>query len=95
MIIVILSVSLLIAVGIYMLLQKTKINMTIGVILISSGINLVLIIAGRLNGNKPAFLPNHASQITNPLPQALALTAIVFSFGLLAFLLALVKRKSK
>ncbi len=67
-----------------------------GIVILSSTINLVIFVAGRLYSQIPAFItpgvqaPN--TLLANPLPQALILTAIVIGFGLLAFALVLVRK---
>ena len=86
----------LITISIYLILSTQMIRWLFGIVILSSTINLVIFVAGRLHSQNPAFIPQ-GKQIpdtlfANPLPQALILTAIVIGFGLLAFALVLVRR---
>ncbi len=85
--------GVLIAVGVAQLLQRTLTRIVIGVALIGQGANLVLLVAG----GPPAAPPLVGAEgpISDPLPQALALTAIVITFAMLGFLLALAWRAAK
>ena len=63
----------------------------LGLALLSYATNLLIFVSGRLMIAAPPIVAEDA-QLTDPLPQALVLTAIVISFGVLAFALALVRR---
>lgn len=92
---IILASGALISISIYLLLELNIMRRVFGLILLGSAINLVLLISGRLSSTHPAFIESHhvnSANMTNPLPQALILTAIVIGFGLLAFLTALLKK---
>ncbi|MCY3967234.1 MAG: NADH-quinone oxidoreductase subunit K, partial [bacterium] len=54
---------------------------------------LGLLVAGGAAGDAPIAGTAAVADMSNPLPQALALTAIVISFGLTVFLLALAVRQ--
>ena len=83
--------GILFAAGIYSILRRSVVKLVIGLVLISQAVNMALFTAGGLLKGKPAFVS--AQQIVaDPLPQALILTAIVISFGVLAFTLVLVYR---
>lgn len=86
----------LITMSIYLILSSQLMRWLFGLVILSSSINLLLFIAGRLSGSNPAFIfktgQAAVAPLANPLPQALILTAIVISFGLLAFALVLVRR---
>jgi multicomponent Na+:H+ antiporter subunit C len=65
----------------------------IGLGLMSHGANLLLLLAGGRAGRAPFVGDEGApADVADPLPQALALTAIVITFGVTAFLLALAYR---
>lgn len=84
--------------GVYLLLQRNLMRVLFGVIMITNAINLLIFTVGRLTrGSPPVVLEEGAVDIVmaNPLPQALILTAIVISFGLAAFMLALVYQSEK
>ncbi|HWH34560.1 MAG TPA: Na(+)/H(+) antiporter subunit C [Acidimicrobiales bacterium] len=89
-------VGVLYAVGTYLLLQRQLTRIVIGLALMGHGANLLLLLAGGRPGRPP--LVGEAAEgpgvgpIADPLPQALALTAIVITFGVAAFLLALAYR---
>ena len=89
-------IGVLYAVGVFLLLQRTLTRVIIGITLIGHGANLLLLVAGGPAGRAPlvTLTPGAgAGQVlggtSDPLPQALALTAIVITFALSAFLLAL------
>lgn len=77
--------------GTYLILQRALTRIVIGLALISNGANLLLLIAGGPAG-EPPVIDGTTGQVSDPLPQAMALTAIVITFGVTAFLLALAFR---
>ena len=93
--IIALSIGLLAAGGIYRILGGTKIDIIIGLVLLSQAANLAIFASGGLKHNAPALIANDSVDPTtyaDPLPQALVLTAIVIGFGILAFVLSLLAR---
>ncbi len=91
--------GLLFAAGTYLLLQRTLTRVLLGIALLGHGANLLLLGAGGAAGSPPFVegevgpsLTQGANGAADPLPQALALTAIVISFAVLALLLALAYR---
>lgn len=92
------AVGALFAVGIYLLLQRNLIRVLFGIIVLTNGVNLLIFTVGRLTRGEPPVLPEEPTidaVLANPLPQALILTSIVISFGLAAFMLALIYRAEK
>jgi multicomponent Na+:H+ antiporter subunit C len=92
-----LIVSVLFGVGVYLLLQRTLTRIILGIALMGHAANLLLLVAGGPPGRQPIVgrfteAERLAGEVTDPLPQALALTAIVISFGITAFLLSLAYR---
>lgn len=90
-------VASLFGLGVYLLLQRTFTRIVIGVALIGHSANLLLLVAGGPPGAQPIVgrfteAERLAGKVADPLPQALALTAIVITFGITAFLLALAYR---
>ncbi|MFP5322037.1 MAG: sodium:proton antiporter [Acidimicrobiia bacterium] len=83
----------LFGVGTHLVLQRELTRMLIGLSLLSHGANVVLLAAAGPPG-RPAFLDGRddPSTFLDPIPQAFALTAIVITFGVTAFLLALAYR---
>lgn len=86
----------LFATSFYLLLRRNLLRFVVGLIILSNAANLVIFTMGRLTRENPPIIPHDAhvppEPYANPLPQALILTAIVISFGLLAFTLVLVYR---
>lgn len=85
----------LFSVGIYGLLaQRNLIKMIVGLIVAEYAVNLFFILVGyRRNGRAPILSPDlPVSQMVDPLPQALVLTAIVIGLGTTALLVALAMR---
>lgn len=88
-----LVVSVLFGVGTYLILQRLLSRVVIGLGLISHGVNLLILISGEPGGTPPVLGEGvDPATVSDPLPQALVLTAIVITFGLTAFLLALALR---
>lgn len=77
----------LFAVGTYLLLQRTLSRIVIGLVLMGHGANVLLLLSGGEAGEPPII--GGDGPFTDPLPQALVLTAIVITFSVTAFLLAL------
>ncbi|MBI3967046.1 MAG: NADH-quinone oxidoreductase subunit K [Chloroflexi bacterium] len=87
-----LAVAVLFGVGSYLLLHRDLIRVVAGVVMISNAANLLLMASGLARGSAPIYPLSPASPVSDPLVQALTLTAIVISFGATAFLLCLVYR---
>lgn len=84
-----LVIGVLFASGTYLILQRTLTRVIIGLAVLGHGANLLLLLAGGAPG-EPAIIDGvTVGRMSDPLPQALALTAIVITFGTTAFLLAL------
>jgi multicomponent Na+:H+ antiporter subunit C len=81
----------LFAVGTYLVLQRKLSRIIIGLGLMTHGANLLLLGSGR-RGNPPIIGSGDVGAFSDPLPQALALTAIVISFAVTTLLLALAYR---
>lgn len=86
--------GLLVAVAVYLLLRRHLVRMVVGLIVLSNAVNLLIFTMGRLTRVSPPIVPDGrelpAEVYANPLPQALILTAIVISFGILAYAIALI-----
>lgn len=85
------TAAVLFAVGTYLVLQRKLSRTIIGLSLLTHGANVLLITAGR-RGDPPLIGDGPAGDFSDPLPQALALTAIVITFAVSALLLALAYR---
>lgn len=85
------GIGLLVATGIYLILRSRTFPVVLGLAMIGYAVNLFLFAMGRLQVNAPAVLTD-PSQVTDPLPQALVLTAIVIGFATTAFIIQLALR---
>jgi multicomponent Na+:H+ antiporter subunit C len=85
------AVAVLYGTGAYLLLQRNLSRIVIGLGLLAHGANLLLLLAGGRAGDAP-LVGGDGGPYADPLPQALALTAIVITFGVSAYLLALAYR---
>lgn len=81
------TIGALTAGGVYLMLQGRSFPLILGLSLLSYAVNLFLFASGRLVTGLPPIIG--AGQYTDPLPQALVLTAIVISFGMTAVLVVL------
>lgn len=72
------------ATGLYLMLQQRSFPVILGLTLLSYGVNLFIFVSGRLAVGRPAIIRPDAAGYTDPLPQALVLTAIVISFAMTA-----------
>lgn len=87
------TAGLLVAIGIWMLLDRSLLRVVLGVVVLGNGVNLAVLLGGRLDGSVAAFADSADMAVAvNPLPQALVLTAIVIGFALFVFALAVLKR---
>lgn len=83
-----LIIAVLTAAGIFLILRARTYPVVLGLTLLAYGVNIFLFAMGRLHIDKAAILKNNA-EYTDPLPQALVLTAIVIGFAMTAFVIAL------
>ncbi len=87
-----LTVAVLFGAGAFLMLKRDLIRVVGGVILLSNAVNLFIMSAGLTRGRAPIYPFPQGTALSDPLVQALTLTAIVISFGLSALLLTLVYR---
>lgn len=83
-----LVIGVLVASGVYLLLRARTFPVVVGLTLISYGVNLFLFSTGRLAAGSQPILGS-AENYSDPLPQALVLTAIVIGFAMTAFVVVL------
>jgi len=86
------AIGTLTAVGIYMILRGRTFPVVLGTALLSYAVNVLLFSMGRLVIDRPPILLLELEHYTDPLPQALVLTAIVISFGMTALIVVLALR---
>ena len=80
-----LAIGILTGSGVWLLLRPRTFQVIIGLALLSYAVNLFIFIAGRIKLDAAPIIADGAIY-TDPLPQALVLTAIVISFGMTAVL---------
>ncbi|WP_432519558.1 Na(+)/H(+) antiporter subunit C [Kineococcus sp. SYSU DK006] len=84
--------GVLVATGVALLLERTLTRVLVGIVLLSNGINVLFLVAGGRPGGAPILGVTRAEDMSDPLPQAMVLTAIVITLGMVAFILALAYR---
>ena len=85
------GVGVMTAAGIYLMLRGRTFPVVLGLAMITYAVNVFLFATGRLTLDRPPVL-NGAEAYTDPLPQALVLTAIVIAFGMSALVVVLALR---
>ncbi|MEA1618571.1 Na+/H+ antiporter subunit C [Erythrobacter sp. T5W1-R] len=86
------AIGVLTAGGIYLALRARTFPVVLGLAMLSYAINLFLFAIGRLAVGQPPIYAKGLTDYTDPLPQALVLTAIVISFGMTALIVVLALR---
>ncbi len=84
-----LIIATLTGTGIFLTLRARTYPVVLGLTLLSYAANLFLFAMGRLSINQPPIYNEQIIHYTDPLPQALVLTAIVISFSMSAFVIIL------
>jgi len=88
-----LVMGVLYAVGVYLLLERSLTRVLLGIMLLTNGTNLLILHTGGLPGRAPLYESGlDPRAYSDPLPQAMVLTAIVIGFGITAFLLGMIYR---
>lgn len=86
-----LAIGVLIGAGVWLVLRPRTFQVIVGLTLISYGVNLFIFSMGRLSTDKEPILIEglkpDLSTYTDPMPQALVLTAIVIGFAMTALFL--------
>jgi len=91
--VLIIIMGALFAAGVYAMLERSLTRVLIGFLLLGNAANLFLLVVMGRPGIAPFFGDSaDPEQMSDPLPQALTLTAIVITFAVSAFLLALIYR---
>jgi multicomponent K+:H+ antiporter subunit C len=86
------AVGALTAAGVYLLLRAQTFPVVLGLTLLSYATNVYLFAMGRLAVKAPPLIDDRVAAYTDPLPQALVLTAIVISFGMTAVIVVMALR---
>jgi multicomponent Na+:H+ antiporter subunit C len=80
------------AAGVYLLLDRSLTRVLLGFLLLGNATNLLLLSAGGVGGLAPILGYAEPEEMSDPLPQALILTAIVITFAASAFVVAMIYR---
>lgn len=80
------------AAGVYLLLDRSLTRILLGFLLVGNATNLLIFLMSGTFGRSPIVGSEGEGDMSDPLPQAFILTAIVITFGVSAFLLALIYR---
>lgn len=94
--VLLLAAGTMIAVGVYLALDKVLTRILMGILLLGNGANLLILQAGGRAGSPPIMGREsevYGEQISDPLAQAMILTAIVISMSMAAFMLTLIYRQ--
>jgi multicomponent Na+:H+ antiporter subunit C len=86
-----LAASALFGTGAYLMLDRDLVRVVFGVVLVSQAAVLTLVASGLARGSAPIY-PLPKGSVSDPLSQAMALTAIVIGLAVTALLLVLVLR---
>ena len=78
------AIGVMTAAGIYLVLRLRTFPVILGISLLTYAVNVFLFTSGRVRVGAPPVLRDNIEVYTDPLPQALVLTAIVISFGMTA-----------
>ena len=85
--VLIIVMGVLFACGVYAMLERSLTRVLIGFLLLGNAANLLLLIVIGEPGVAPFFGAASPDEMSDPLPQALSLTAIVITFAMTALLL--------
>jgi len=88
----ILTAAATIGCAVYLLLERSLARVLVGLVMLGNGVNILFLVASGPAGRAPILGSGDAGRMSDPLPQALVLTAIVISLGTTAFLLAMAYR---
>lgn len=86
------AAGLMVACGVYLLLERSLTRILIGVVICSNGVNLLFLNAAGPAGKPPIIWMFSRDSTADPLPQAMVLTAIVITLAVSAFVLAMAYR---
>ncbi|WP_420176586.1 sodium:proton antiporter [Luteococcus sp. OSA5] len=75
--------------GAYMVMRRGMLRVVVGFILISHGVNVLLVAAGDVSRRQAAIGDYDPATVADPVPQAFVLTAIVIAFAITVLLLVL------
>lgn len=88
------AMGVMFAGGVYLMLSRSLTRVLLGIVLFGNAVNLLLVLTSGKPGRAPLTDGENLSTagMSDPLPHALTLTAIVITFGVTAFMLAMIYR---
>ncbi len=84
--------GVLVAAGVYLMLERSLTRILVGVLLASNGVSVLFLVVSGAAGGAPIIGVTEQAEMSDPLPQAMVLTAIVITLEVTAYLLALAYR---
>lgn len=84
--------GVLVACGIYLLTERSLSRILMGVIVLSNGVNVLFLVASGAAGRPAIVGRGDAAGMSDPLPQAMVLTAIVITMAISAFVMTMAYR---
>lgn len=85
-------IGVLVASGVYLLLERSLSRVLLGVLMLGNGVNLLFMVASGRAGKAPIIGSAEPSEMSDPLPQAMVLTAIVIALGMVGFVMSMAYR---
>ena len=89
--VLVIVVGVLVAAGVTLLLERNLTRVILGITMLGNGVNLLILLGGGYGG-PPIVGVTPEAEMSDPLTQAMILTAIVITLGMTAFLLAMAYR---
>ncbi|WP_228281324.1 sodium:proton antiporter [Rubrobacter marinus] len=86
------TIAVVFASGAFLVLQRDLLRVVIGIVLVSNSSVLFIMSAGLTRGDAPIYPVGDEASVSDPLVQAMALTALVIGSSTAALLLAIVYR---
>jgi multicomponent Na+:H+ antiporter subunit C len=77
--------GIVVACGVYLITERSLSRILVGVVLASNGVNILFLVASGAAGGAPIIGLTPAASMSDPLPQAMVLTAIVITLAVAAF----------
>lgn len=92
--VMVLAMGVMFAGGVYLMLSRSLTRVLLGIVLFGNAGNLMLVLTSGKPGRAPLTDGQNLSTqgMSDPLPHALTLTAIVITFGMTSFMLAMIYR---
>jgi len=84
--------GILIACGVYLITERSLSRILVGVVLASNGVNILFLVASGPAGGAPIIGLTPAALMSDPLPQAMVLTAIVITLSVASFVMTMAYR---